>query len=107
LDRRLGESQSPSGCGRKEKQLLLLPVILGCLSSLWIRENFLLLLGIKPQFLGHPVSSLVITTLAKLFQLHAHKRKVTNACTFSDFAEKKKLAARQRDEAWEGTLGEK
>jgi hypothetical protein len=33
---------------------------------------------------------------------------VTNAFTFFfDFAEKKKLAARQRDEAWEGTLGEK
>jgi hypothetical protein len=32
---------------------------------------------------------------------------VANVCTFCDFTEKKKLAARQRDEAWEGTLGEK
>lgn len=31
----------------------------------------------------------------------------TNAYIFFNHAEKKRLAARQRDEAWEGTLGEK
>jgi hypothetical protein len=31
----------------------------------------------------------------------------TNVYIFFDLAEKKRLAARQRDEAWEGTLGEK